>query len=202
MRWLDFRGHRTPGREALVSELRLPVMSEARPFYFHPGGCQVIGDCLVMPIENGEGESFITFMDVSDPKDIREVSPAARIARTYNDAGSVGITNLTIAGKDSGNVMLYFHGGVYVIGAASHTVALVGEITRRTGVRALTLDYRLAPEHPYPAAVDDEELLDDVKIRIAFSEQRDRLPVERHAEAGHDARRRFFAVDDAVGRVH
>ena len=102
---------RTPGQEALVSELKLPVMSEARPFYFHPGGCQIIGDCLVVPIENGEGESFITFMDVSDPKDIREVNPAARIARTYNDAGSVGVTNLTIAGKDFWLLCAYDNGG-------------------------------------------------------------------------------------------
>ena len=86
-------------------------MSEARPFYFHPGGCQIIGDCLVVPIENGEGESFITFMDVSDPKDIREVNPAARIARTYNDAGSVGVTNLTIAGKDFWLLCAYDNGG-------------------------------------------------------------------------------------------
>jgi epsilon-lactone hydrolase len=71
------------------------------------------------------------------------------------EIGGVPGIEVTIAGKDSGNVMLYFHGGVYVIGAASHTVALVGEIARRSGVSAFTLDYRLAPEHPYPAAVDD-----------------------------------------------
>jgi monoterpene epsilon-lactone hydrolase len=71
------------------------------------------------------------------------------------EIGGVPGIRVTIAGKDSGNVMLYFHGGVYVIGAASHTVGLVGEIARRTSVRAFTLDYRLAPEHPYPAAVED-----------------------------------------------
>jgi acetyl esterase/lipase len=71
------------------------------------------------------------------------------------EIGGVPGIEVTIAGKDSGNMMLYFHGGVYVIGAASHTVALVGEIARRTSVSAFTLDYRLAPEHPYPAAVDD-----------------------------------------------
>jgi len=71
------------------------------------------------------------------------------------EIGGVPGIEVTVAGKDPGNVMLYFHGGVYVIGAASHTVSLVGEIARRTSVTALTLDYRLAPEHPYPAAVDD-----------------------------------------------
>jgi acetyl esterase/lipase len=51
--------------------------------------------------------------------------------------------------------ILYFHGGVYVIGSAAGTVPLVGDLVRRTGVKAITLDYRLAPEHPYPAAVED-----------------------------------------------
>jgi acetyl esterase/lipase len=52
-------------------------------------------------------------------------------------------------------VILYFHAGVYVIGSAAATVPLVGELVRRTGTKAITLDYRLAPEHPYPAAVED-----------------------------------------------
>jgi hypothetical protein len=101
---------RMPGQEGLISEQPLPVMSETKPFFFHPGGCQMIGDCLVVPIENGEGESFITFMDVSDPKDIHEVNPAARIERHYNDAGSVGVTNLTIAGKDFWLLCAYDNG--------------------------------------------------------------------------------------------
>jgi monoterpene epsilon-lactone hydrolase len=71
------------------------------------------------------------------------------------EIGGVPGIEVTIAGNESENVMLYFHGGVYVIGAAAHTVPLIGEIIRRTGVKAITLDYRLAPEHPHPAAVDD-----------------------------------------------
>ena len=71
------------------------------------------------------------------------------------EIGGVGGIEVTIAGHESDNVMLYFHSGVYVIGSAAATVPLVGDLVRRTGVRAVTLDYRLAPEHPYPAAVDD-----------------------------------------------
>jgi epsilon-lactone hydrolase len=52
-------------------------------------------------------------------------------------------------------VLLYLHGGVYVIGSAAASVPLVGDLVRRTGVKAITLEYRLAPEHPYPAAVED-----------------------------------------------
>jgi len=62
---------------------------------------------------------------------------------------------VAIRGTDPSNVILYFHGGVYVIGSAATSVPLVSDLARRTNAKAITLDYRLAPEHPYPAAVED-----------------------------------------------
>ena len=73
--------------------------------------------------------------------------------------GGVSAIEVTAPGAnvDADPVILYFHGGVYVIGSAATSVPLVAELARRTGVRVMTLDYRLAPEHPYPAAVDDAQ---------------------------------------------
>jgi acetyl esterase/lipase len=71
------------------------------------------------------------------------------------ELGGVAGVEVTIHGNQAENVILYFHGGVYVIGSAAATVPLVGELVRRTGTKAITLEYRLAPEHPYPAALDD-----------------------------------------------
>ena len=73
--------------------------------------------------------------------------------------GGVGAIEVTVRGAnaDADGVILYLHGGVYVIGTAAATVPLVGDLARRTGTRAITLDYRLAPEHPYPAAVADAQ---------------------------------------------
>jgi acetyl esterase/lipase len=71
--------------------------------------------------------------------------------------GGVDGVEVTIQGRDADNVILYFHGGVYVIGSAIATVPLVADLARRTGARAVTVDYRLAPEHPYPAAVEDAQ---------------------------------------------
>jgi epsilon-lactone hydrolase len=71
------------------------------------------------------------------------------------EIGGVAGIQVTIAGNESENVILYFHGGVYAIGSAATSVPLVGALARRTGINAITIDYRLAPEHPYPAAVDD-----------------------------------------------
>jgi monoterpene epsilon-lactone hydrolase len=71
--------------------------------------------------------------------------------------GGVNAIEVTIRGADAANVILYFHGGVYVIGSAATSVPLVSDLARRSGAKAVTLDYRLAPEHPYPAAVEDAQ---------------------------------------------
>ncbi|HET9855234.1 MAG TPA: alpha/beta hydrolase [Methylomirabilota bacterium] len=52
-------------------------------------------------------------------------------------------------------VVLYLHGGGYVIGSPRSHRHLAAAIASAAGTSALLLDYRLAPEHPYPAAVDD-----------------------------------------------
>jgi acetyl esterase/lipase len=52
-------------------------------------------------------------------------------------------------------VILYFHGGGYVLGSHTRTANSVSHIARAAACRALNVDYRLAPEHPFPAAVDD-----------------------------------------------
>ncbi|NEB11794.1 alpha/beta hydrolase [Streptomyces coelicoflavus] len=51
--------------------------------------------------------------------------------------------------------LLYLHGGGYVVGSPDTHAGLAGELARRTGLRTVSVDYRLAPEHPFPAAVDD-----------------------------------------------
>ncbi len=52
-------------------------------------------------------------------------------------------------------VLLYLHGGAYVTGSIETHKNLAGTLVRQAGIQALVLDYRLAPEHPYPAAMED-----------------------------------------------
>lgn len=52
-------------------------------------------------------------------------------------------------------VLLYLHGGAYVIGSPRTHRQLVSHTARAAGVVAVLPDYRLAPEHPFPAAIDD-----------------------------------------------
>jgi epsilon-lactone hydrolase len=69
--------------------------------------------------------------------------------------GGVPTAEITVDGVESRHVVLYFHGGVYVLGDAVQDAALAAQIGRRTQAKVISVGYRLAPEHPYPAAVDD-----------------------------------------------
>lgn len=51
--------------------------------------------------------------------------------------------------------ILYLHGGSFTLGSPETAMAITANLVRRTGVTALSLDYRLAPEHPFPAAIED-----------------------------------------------
>ena len=74
---------------------------------------------------------------------------------TAASLGGVPTAEVTVAGVESRHVVLYFHGGVYVMGDAALAADLASQVGRRTQAKAISVDYRLAPEHPYPAAVED-----------------------------------------------
>jgi monoterpene epsilon-lactone hydrolase len=59
------------------------------------------------------------------------------------------------AGSPQGGIVLYFHGGGFIAECGAIHDALLAAIGRAAGARGLMIDYRLAPEHPYPAAADD-----------------------------------------------
>jgi epsilon-lactone hydrolase len=80
------------------------------------------------------------------PPDVR-VSAAA--------LGGVRTAEITVDGVEPRHVVLYFHGGVYVMSDAFLAAGLASQVARRTDAKVISVDYRLAPEHPYPAAVDD-----------------------------------------------
>lgn len=74
------------------------------------------------------------------------------------------VEDLVVAGRparlyaaDSGRLplLLYLHGGGFVIGGLETHDSLCRQLALRSGGAVLALDYRLAPEHPFPAAVDD-----------------------------------------------
>jgi acetyl esterase/lipase len=69
-------------------------------------------------------------------------------------AGGVSSLAITPPG-DTETAMLYLHGGGYMLGSAYGYRPLVGAVVAATGTGAVVADYRLAPEHPFPAALED-----------------------------------------------
>lgn len=59
------------------------------------------------------------------------------------------------AGRDNGWVLLYLHGGAFMVGSPQTHRAITSHLAAQSGARVCALDYRLAPEHPWPAAADD-----------------------------------------------
>jgi acetyl esterase/lipase len=98
--------------------------------------------------------------DVSEQRRLlRELLSAqplpAEITVTRAVLGGVPVGEITVDGVEPRYVVLYFHSGVYVMGDAFLAADLASQVGRRTRAKAISVDYRLAPEHPYPAAVDD-----------------------------------------------
>jgi acetyl esterase/lipase len=69
--------------------------------------------------------------------------------------GGVPADELSFADHDGNGALLYLHGGAYAIGSPSTHRALAARLGRAAGLNALVPDYRLAPENPFPAAVED-----------------------------------------------
>jgi len=104
--------------------------------------------------------AFPADSDVNEQRrQLRELLSAqplpADVTVTAAALGGVPTAEITIDGIEPRHVVLYFHGGVYVLGDAFLAADLAAQVGRRARAKVISVDYRLAPEHPYPAAVDD-----------------------------------------------
>lgn len=77
------------------------------------------------------------------------------VAVEVGELGGVPGEWLTPVAADEGRVILYFHGGGYNIGSAETHRSMLTHLATRARSRVFSADYRLAPESPYPAAIDD-----------------------------------------------
>jgi acetyl esterase/lipase len=87
---------------------------------------------------------------------IGEQVPAAE-GVSYSEARMRGVPGVwcTPASRSPDAAMLYLHGGVYMLGSARGFRHFAGQIAARAGLAAFVADYRLAPEHAFPAALED-----------------------------------------------
>jgi monoterpene epsilon-lactone hydrolase len=98
--------------------------------------------------------------DVAEQRVIFEQMMAAipvpdDVATSSGSLGGIPVIYVDTAGADPERVIFYLHGGAYAIGTAASSVGLAADLARRAGTRLVTVDYRLAPEHRHPAAIDD-----------------------------------------------
>lgn len=86
---------------------------------------------------------------------IERTPPPSNVAFESGTVGNVpGFWADPVGAREDG-VILHLHGGWFNFGSAKAYRHFVGHIAARAGARAFIPDYRLAPEHPFPAAVDD-----------------------------------------------
>ncbi|MHA6617586.1 alpha/beta hydrolase fold domain-containing protein [Pseudonocardia sp. DLS-67] len=104
--------------------------------------------------------------------------------RGYGPLGGVPTERLAARGATGPHQVLYVHGGGYQVGSPTSHRALAAHLSRAARAPVHLPDYRLAPEHPYPAAVDD--------VAAAYQALRD---------AGHPAQRIAVAGDSAGGGI-
>ena len=86
---------------------------------------------------------------------MRHVLPADGVTAEEAWLGDVPGWWVRPAMPAAGRAILYLHGGAYVLGSAKTFRAFVGQIVARSGVPAFVADYGLAPERPFPAAIED-----------------------------------------------
>src|SRR5271154_4435529 len=77
------------------------------------------------------------------------------VSAVEDELGDVKAWRVAAADAPRGNVVLHFHGGGYLIGSAKGSLEYASRLAVAVDGTCYTVDYRLAPEHPYPAAIDD-----------------------------------------------
>ncbi len=80
---------------------------------------------------------------------------AEDVALEVVDCDGVPGEQSIVPGSDVAHVILFFHGGGYCSGSIRSHRRMATEAGRAAGARTLAVGYRLAPEHPFPAALDD-----------------------------------------------
>lgn len=102
------------------------------------------------------GAKMVEAKNMDDMRAIMiETQAPEGVTCTPVEAGGVSAEWSVAAGVDETKVVLYVHGGGYVMGSAGSHRDVTGRLSKAAGARVLSLNYRLAPEHPFPAPVDD-----------------------------------------------
>jgi len=97
-------------------------------------------------------EQRATFAAMAAPE--RSIRSVTFERASLGDRPAVWITPRDVSPRDE-HTLLFLHGGAYLFGSAGDYLDLIARVACSAGVRAVAVDYRLAPEHPFPAALED-----------------------------------------------
>src|SRR6185437_12316072 len=134
-----------------------------------------------MPL-NSQAKRLLDMLAVAHPVDVAQLTPAKLRDDMLRLARLVGVRNVMVAAVEDRSIaapqgpmrirvysprlppgassdrhpgLLYFHGGMGVSGSLESYDGLCRTLANESGCRVISVDYRLAPEHPFPSAVDD-----------------------------------------------
>ena len=97
----------------------------------------------------GERQGYARFLQRTCP------APAGVTTEELDCDGVPALRVVPPGGAEHGPVVVHLHGGCYTMGSAEGAIDVASRLAQAIGGWALVPDYRLAPEHPYPAALDD-----------------------------------------------
>ena len=138
--------------------------------------------CLAGPVLPATvSEEARAFLEIAVPADLSQPETVedwqilrAEMAQTYDSSATVmlrypfkttetrigGVENLIFEAINTAKpvtdrVVMHLHGGAYVVGAPQVDSVLIAPVAHMTGLKVIAVNYRLAPEHPYPAVLED-----------------------------------------------
>jgi epsilon-lactone hydrolase len=100
-------------------------------------------------------DDVATFREQMADAGALSASTPSDVAVVPTEIKGVACEWVTRGDTDQNQVLVYFHGGGYVFGSPESHRDLAWRLAEKTAMRILMVDYRLAPEHPFPAAIDD-----------------------------------------------
>ncbi|GAA2228395.1 alpha/beta hydrolase [Herbiconiux moechotypicola] len=90
---------------------------------------------------------------------------------SYRSTSIGGVPGLEVlpAGADASRILLFLHGGGFALGSSASHRKMAGHVAKACGANGFVLDFRLAPEHPYPAQLDDTTAVIDALLESGRS---------------------------------
>ena len=133
-------------------------MSQNPPSHLSPGAQAYLNDPDVLdyPADWTDPWSVQSFRDVADPL-WASMNDTLDFTYTVEDdvIAGVAVQRISVGKPTAGQAIVHFHGGMYCVGTPEIDHCLNAPLAKATGVEIISVDYRLAPEHPFPAAIDD-----------------------------------------------